>query len=319
MEKMRTIFTVFLFGLILMATSCSLKKDSSDFSMDKPGDGITYQYVGVNGIELYVAFAGPPEGEPVILLHGYPDASFAWREQMAALAGENFYVIAPNQRGYNLSDKPEGVDSYRMDLLVSDIIGLADGLGFEKFNLAGHDFGGIVSWNLVDAYPERVKRLVIFNCPHPLVMKQFQDDNEEQKKKSWYAYAFKIPVLPEIMVRAFNWRMLTNVMKDSFSEEELDEYRRSWSQPGASKAMINWYRALFRLEEDELPRNIIDVPTLVVWGKQDPHVMWQQAEPSAAMSSNGRVEYIEDATHWVLHDAPEKTSELLVDFFNAPI
>ena len=304
-----------LLALLIMIIFGSRVRNYGDFSVIEPGDSIEYEFVSVNGVNLHVATAGPEDGTPVILLHGYPDAHFGWRDQIVALADAGFRVIAPDQRGYNLSDKPKGMENYMMDILVSDILALADHYGYETFNLAGHDFGGIVSWNLADAHPERLDRMVIFNAPHPAVMSRFQEENEEQRSKSWYAYFFKLPWLPEMVTQAGNWKMLANSLKESFSEKELDEYRRAWSQPGANTATINWYRALFKQSEQDQPNSQIDIPTLVVWGKQDPHIMWQSAEPSAAMTTSGQVIYIDDATHWVLRDAPEKTGELLVDFF----
>lgn len=281
----------------------------------KSNQKITYQLISVNGINLHTAMAGPRDGEPVILLHGFPDASFGWKEQMIALAEQNYFVIAPDQRGYNLSDKPRGKKNYMMKVLVADIIALADELGFKKFNLAGHDFGALVSWNLVENFGKRVKRLVIFNVPHPKVLKKFQRENKEQRRKSWYAYFFKLPLLPELLVKRGNWKFLASAMKNSFSNEEIDKYRTAWSRPGAIAAMINWYRCLFLQKADDRPKNRITVPTLIVWGKQDPHLMWEMASESAAMCENGRVKYLEDATHWVLKDEPEKTSRFLIDFF----
>ncbi len=307
---------LFLLILTLMVFSFPAhSKQAEEFSVVESEDGMMYEFVEVNGITLHVAVSGEQGGEPVILLHGYPDASFGWRYQMVALAEKGFFVIAPDQRGYNLSEKPRGKENYMMEILASDIIALADEFGFEQFNLAGHDFGGIVSWNLVDFYSERVRRLMIFNAPHPHIIQEFYKENVEQRKKSWYAYFFQIPVLPELLIRFGNWKLPSSAMEESFTEEELDEYRQAWSQPGANTAMINWYRAMFAQKDEDRPKSIIDVPTLVVWGKQDPHIMWQMAAPSAEMCSDSRVEYIEDATHWVLKDAPEETSELLVDFF----
>ena len=158
--------------------------------------------------------------------------------------------------------------------------------------------------------------MVILNALHPEVMNRFQAENEEQRKKSWYAYFFKLPWLPEMLTQAGNWNMLARSLEKSISEDELNEYRRAWSRTGANTAMINWYRALFKQNDENRPNSLIDVPTLVVWGKQDPHIMWQSAEPSAAITTSGQVTYIEDATRWVLRDAPEKTGELLVTFFS---
>jgi pimeloyl-ACP methyl ester carboxylesterase len=145
-----------------------------------------------------------------------------------------------------------------MDVLVSDIIALADHYGLEKFHLAGHDFGSIVSWSLAESHPERLERMVIFNAPHPAVMSRFQEESKEQRKKSWYAYFFQLPWLPEMVTQAGNWRMLAGSLQGSFSEDEIDEYRRAWSQPGANTATINWYRALFRQNERDRPDSLPD-------------------------------------------------------------
>ena len=316
----RGLLVILVLGFLVLVTIILLNsraRDYGGFSVIKPGDGIEHEFAFVNGIKLHVATAGSRDGTPVVLLHGYPDAHFGWRDQIVALADAGFRVIAPDQRGYNLSDKPKGVQNYRMGVLVSDIIALADHYDMKKFYLAGHDFGGIVSWNLAESHPERVRRMVILNAPHPRVLYRFLAENEEQRKRSWYAYFFRLPCLPEMATRAGNWRMLAGTMRASFSKDELDEYRRAWSQPGANTATINWYRALFKQSEQDRPDSLIDVPTLVVWGKQDPHLMWQIAEPSAAMTTSARVVYIDDATHWVLRDAPERTGELLTDFFRS--
>ncbi|MCJ7715216.1 MAG: alpha/beta hydrolase, partial [Anaerolineales bacterium] len=120
---------------------------------------IEFKRIQTNGIQLHTALAGPEEGEPVFLLHGFPEAWFGWENQIASLVDAGFRVIVPDQRGYNLSDKPAGVNNYQMDLLVDDILGLADSLGYGQFHLAGHDFGAMVSWSLALRAPERVKRL----------------------------------------------------------------------------------------------------------------------------------------------------------------
>ncbi|MEI7846227.1 MAG: alpha/beta hydrolase [Chloroflexota bacterium] len=278
---------------------------------------ITYQFIRVNNIKLNVALSGPAGGDPVILLHGFPDASFGWDAQIRALADAGFYVIAPDQRGYNLSDKPNGVDSYRVNLLVSDVIALADALGISCFNLAGHDWGALVCWNLVELYPERVKRLAILNVPHPRVMNRFLKTNWRQQLRSWYAFFFQIPFLPEISLSAFNWKAPAGLMCKSFSEVELNRYKVAWSQPGAMTAMINWYRALFLRSQAHITAKKIRVPTLMIWGKLDPHLMWQMAPESIAMCEKGKLEYVEDATHWVHQDKPELVNRLLLEHFQA--
>jgi epoxide hydrolase 4 len=278
---------------------------------------ITYQMIHAGSVKLHVALAGPQDGEPVILLHGFPDASFGWDPQIQALAEAGYYVIAPDQRGYNLSDKPSGKHNYKMSLLVADILGLADALNLARFNLAGHDFGAAVAWMLVDSHPERVKRLAILNVPHPKVMSEFLKSNPQQRARSWYILFFQLPVLPEMAAHMNNWKMLTSAMCKSFSETVLNRYRAAWSQTGSMTAMINWYRGVFQQSSQANPVKRIQVPTLMIWGKQDPHLMWQMAPRSIELCENGRLEILEEATHWVHQDQPETVNRLLIDHFSA--
>ncbi|MCK8059907.1 MULTISPECIES: alpha/beta fold hydrolase [unclassified Fusibacter] len=288
--------------------------DYGDFTVINEDGTIVYEYIETNGITLHVALSGPEDGEPVFLLHGYPDASFGWRDQIIALSEEGYRVIAPDQRGFNLSDKPKGLDNYTPENHANDILGLADHFGYDTFNIVGHDSGVVVCWNIVDKHEDRVDKMVTINTPHPKVLFEFQEANEEQRKKSQYAYFFRTPYIPEIALKFNDYALMSKSMEDSFTEEEINEYKRAWSQKGANTAMLNWYRNLFTQPETEVPNRVVDVPLLVIWGKQDPHMMWQQAEPSSKMSTKGSVAYIEEATHWVMRDTPDELNKLLLDF-----
>ena len=281
---------------------------------------MNFEHIATNGIRLHTALAGPEDGEPVILLHGFPDAWFGWEAQIGPLAEAGFRVIVPDQRGYNLSDKPEGVASYKMDHLVDDILGLADAFGYNRFHLAGHDFGAMVSWNLARHYPARIKRLAIANVPHPRVMGSYLRTHPKQMLKSWYAFFFQIPVLPEWAVKLNNWRFLISAMPDNFTEEKRNRYRVAWEQPGAITGMINWYRATMRQRSQSTRSPKIQVPTIILWGKQDPHISYEMAPMSVDLCDEGHLITFEDATHWVLHDEPEATSKHLIRHFsNKPI
>jgi epoxide hydrolase 4 len=268
---------------------------------------INFQQIATNGIHLHTALAGPESGDPVFLLHGFPDAWFGWEAQIRPLADAGFRVIVPDQRGYNLS--------YQMDTLVKDILGLADTLGYKRFNIAGHDFGAMVSWNLALANPDRIKRMVIANVPHPQVMSSYLRTHIKQMLKSWYTIFFQIPGLPEWTVKLNNWRFLTSAMPDNLSEEERDRYRTAWHQPGAMKAMMNWYRTFFQLPKSTTQFSKIQAPTLILWGKQDPHLSYEMAELSVKLCDNGQLITFEDATHWVLRDESEAVSQHIVKFF----
>lgn len=277
---------------------------------------IHFAYLSTNGVRLHTAIAGPADGEPVFLLHGFPEPWFGWEPQVLALAGAGFRVISPDQRGYNLSDKPQGVSSYRMDALVDDILGLADVLGYERFHLAGHDFGAMVGWSLAMRSPERVRRLAIANVPHPAVFRDYMRTHLRQMLRSWYAVFFQVPGIPERMVRASNYRMLASAMPAGLSKKGMDRYREAWAQPGALTGMINWYRASLRQMPRSTASSCIQVPTLVIWGRQDPHLSYQMAPLSLALCDDGRLVTFDDATHWVLHDKPQEVNRLLIEHFS---
>ncbi len=282
--------------------------------MKKPKD-IQFEYIKTNGIQLHTALSGPADGKPVFLLHGFPEAWFGWESQISPLVEAGYRVIVPDQRGYNLSDKPAGVGQYKLDILVDDILGLADKLGYDKFFLAGHDFGAMVSWSLALRAPERVKRIVIANVPHPAVFGSYLKSHPTQMLKSWYAMFFQIPGLPERFVKGGNWKFLISALPGYWEEENYNRYRKAWSQPGAITAMINWYRATFGGPSSTRVNNAVQVPTLIIWGKGDPHLSHQMAPLSLEYCQDGDLIYFEDATHWVQHDKSAEVSQLLIDHF----
>jgi pimeloyl-ACP methyl ester carboxylesterase len=159
-------------------------------------------------------------------------------------------VIVPDQRGYNLSDKAKGLEAYRVEMLVEDIVGLIDALEYEKVNLVGHDWGAGVAWMLAIKHPERLHRLGIINVPHPAVVRRFLARDFEQMRRSLYAYFFQIPWLPETIFKMNDWSILAksicnSARSNAFTEKDIETYKEAWSQPGAMTAMLNWYRAAF--------------------------------------------------------------------------
>ena len=280
------------------------------------GMTISFETIPVTRLHLHTALAGPVDGEPVILLHGFPEAWFGWEAQIGPLTEAGFRVIAPDQRGYNLSDKPQEVSNYAMEILVQDILGLADSLGFQRFHLAGHDFGAMVSWNLARYFPFRLKSLAIANVPYPAVFWEFLRRNPSQMLRSWYAFFFQLPKFPERIMKLNNWHALISAMPNDLTEAERDRYRDAWNQPGAMTGMIRWYRALRRQGGQTAGSSQIQVPTLILWGQQDVHISYEMAPLSAEFCENGRLVTFEDASHWVLHDKPGEVSQFLIEHFN---
>ncbi|MEO5888076.1 MAG: alpha/beta hydrolase [Anaerolineales bacterium] len=276
-------------------------------------------FVKTNGIQLHTVMAGPQSGPPVFLLHGFPENWRCWIRQIPALVEAGCRVIVPDQRGYNLSDKPQGVKAYRMDELVNDVIGLIDALGYEKVNLVGHDWGAVVAWVLANQYPERLNRLGILNVPHPAVMKRFLQRDFEQLRRSWYVFFFQLPWLPEAGMRADNWRGAVRALRgsgrmDTFTNEDIEKYKEAWSQPGAMTAMINWYRAALRYQPPIPADARIHVRTLMMWGTKDLALSRRMARPSMDYCDEGNLIFFPEATHWVQRDEAESVNHYMVDF-----
>jgi pimeloyl-ACP methyl ester carboxylesterase len=280
---------------------------------------LTSARIKTNGVTLHVVQSGPVDGPLVILLHGFPEFWYGWRKQIPALARAGFRVWAPDQRGYNTSDKPSRVRDYRLDKLADDIAGLIEVSGRRRVTVVGHDWGGAVAWWLAANYPELVERLVILNVPHPDVMQHMLRTDPRQTLRSWYMFFFQIPWLPEALLRRNNWRPAAEGLQASsrpgvFTETELELYRSAWSQPGAFRAMVNWYRAAF-WHPPPPPRNErILPPTLILWGKQDKFIREEAALASVDRCDLGELVYYTNATHWLQLEEHPDVNERIIDF-----
>lgn len=281
-----------------------------------------HRTIATNGLRLHAVEAGPESGPLLLLLHGFPEFWYGWRHQIAPLAAAGFRVLVPDQRGYNLSDKPKGVSSYSLDLLARDAVGLIDDAGYKKAYVAGHDWGGAVGWWLGVHHPERIEKLAILNVPHPWVMLRTVKRSPAQQKRSAYIAFFQLPWLPERVLRARNWAATVNALHKTshpgtFSEADLALYREAWSQPGAITAMLNWYRAALRRGVPRLTGSSrVTVPTLLIWGAQDTALLREMAPQSLALCDNGRLVFLEEATHWVQHEEANAVNSMLADFFS---
>jgi pimeloyl-ACP methyl ester carboxylesterase len=275
--------------------------------------------IATNGITLHVARAGPEDGPAVVLLHGFPEPWSCWRHQVGPLAEAGYRVIVPDQRGYNTSDKPPRVADYALDLLAADVIGLIDAAGRAKAAVVGHDWGGVVAWWVALRHPDRVERLAILNAPHPVAFRRLLFRLPAQLLRSWYVFFFQLPRLPEANFRRANWHALARALRTTsrpgtFTDEDLDQYRRAWSEPGAIRSMIHWYRASLRHGPPTPADPKIHVPTLLLWGTGDAFIRRDAAEASLALCDDGRLEWFEGATHWLHHEEPGRVSRLLLDF-----
>ena len=284
-------------------------------------DALEHQFIKTNGLTLHTVMAGPVDGPPVILLHGFPEFWYGWRKPIPALAAAGMRVWAPDQRGYNLSDRPRGVAAYLLDKLAADVIGLIDATGHERVYLAGHDWGAMVAWAVALLAPQRLRHLAILNVPHPFVFRRNLLTDLRQMARSQYALYFQLPWLPEASMRAFNWGLLARTLRSTslpgtFNDEDLDHYRRAWSQHGAMTAMLNWYRALPRSATQAWPGPRVIPPTTIIWGKRDFALRSVMAEESAALCERGELIWLPDNTHWVQHEAADRVNAILLERFS---
>ena len=285
-------------------------------------DGISAElregYAEIGDQRLHYFEAG--DGPLIVLLHGFPEFWYGWRQQIQPLAAAGFRVVAPDMRGYNLSSKPEGVDAYQIDRLTDDIRGLIHERGADSALLAGHDRGGSVAWAIAMKYPEVVDRLAILNAAHPRKLSQGLH-HPGQLRRSWYFFFFDVPALPETVVHANNWHFFRHFLRDAspaYTPEEIERYVEAWSQPGAATGMINYYRSSVRTppKQAEAALRPIKAPTLVIWGEDDRYLGPDLAEPDRDDVPNlDRVERLAGASHWVHHDRHEHVTQLLGDFF----
>lgn len=291
---------------------------------------IKHGYAEVNGIRLHYAESG--EGDNlVILLHGFPEFWYSWKKQLIALS-TNFHVIAPDMRGYNLSDKPPKTDDYKIDKLVADVIGLIDHFGVRQAAIVGHDWGAGVAWAVALKHPERVSRLIVLQVP--LLAAWRANLSFKQFLRSWYMFFFQIPRLPEWLISRNNFAAIAQTFeekvarKNSFTNEEVELYKEAARQPGALTGAINYYRAnVFdrffgkRPEGDSKQYSgRVRVPTLFIFGEQDFAILPQTvAGLDTYIDAYYRELRIPDSGHWVQNEAPDEVNAAMLEFLRMEI
>ena len=289
-----------------------------------PGVELAHRYAELGDVRLHYVEAG--QGPLVLLLHGFPQFWYQWRHQIPALVEAGFRVVAPDMRGYNLSDKPPGVRAYRVELLARDVELLILACGERTASVVGHDWGAIVAWVAAMRHPGRVERLVILNVPHPA---RFLDGllSPGQLLRSSYMFFFQIPRLPEEVIRAGDFALLRSALRrdpvqpGTFAAEDIERYVRALARPGALTATLNYYRALLRnLGKTRALLKRVEAPVLVIWGERDRFLSRRLAEPPRLWVPNLlRVERLQDASHWVAEDRPLEVNTLLLNFLCYPL
>jgi epoxide hydrolase 4 len=280
---------------------------------------IKFDFAQIGGVRLHYATAGKG-AKLVVLLHGFPEFWYSWRYQIAALSDE-YTVVAPDMRGFNLSEKPRNVSDYETAKLVDDIAGLIQYFGREKAAVIGHDWGATVAWSLAMKHPEYVWKLGALQVPPMPVWRKNQ--TLKQFVASWYMFFFQLPVLPELLLKLNDYALLANGLKNStaeddfFTDEHITEYKKAWSEPFALTAMLNYYRAnvikRFFSKAETPPK--ITVPTVFIYGEQDKAVLPETVRGVGEFIDAPFEEFrIPTSAHWVQQEAADAVTEILREF-----
>ena len=266
-----------------------------------------------DGVELAVLDEG--EGHPVLLLHGFPDSSRLWRHQVAALSAAGMRAIVPDLRGFGQSDKPAGVEEYAVARSVADMVAILDTLAIDRAHVVGHDFGAVVAWVLAALVPERVDHLVVMSVGHPATGRL---RTMEDRERAWYQLLFQFPDVAEALLQRDDWKLFREWLGD---DGDLEQYLNDLSRPGALTAGLNWYRANLapQLElQRRTPLPAVAAPTLGLWSSGDNYLTEHRMIRSREhVTGPWRYERIDDASHWMQLDEPERVNELLLEFLGA--
>ena len=284
-------------------------------------DGISFGVANVNGIKLHYAKAGTGD-KLVLLLHGFPEFWYSWRHQLAGLS-DQYTVVAPDLRGYNLSDRPSNISDYKVDHLVQDVAGLIRHFDMGPAALVGHDWGAAIAWTFAARHPELLWKLAALQVPPMPVWKKNQ--TAKQFFASWYMFFFQLPYLPELIIGHNDFALLSNSLKETtavpgiIADEDIAEYKKIWRQPGAMTAMLNYYRAnlLGRLFSSGGEPQKITVPTLFIYGEKDTAVMPETVAGIENMIDGYYQEHrIPHAGHWVQQEVPDEVTQTLRRFLD---
>jgi pimeloyl-ACP methyl ester carboxylesterase len=294
---------------------------------------LKHEYVNVNGVRLHYVTTGT--GSLILFLHGFPEFWYAWKNQLTEF-GTDHLAVAPDLRGYNLSDKPAELNRYEYSQLLEDVRQLGEHFSANrKFVLVGHDWGGVLAWRFAIAHPDRLERLVIINAPHPRVYARLLTSDSAQRSASQYIFTNRSPqaekTLSENRYALLVDRIVDPLLKTgAFTEEDKAAYVEAWSQPRALTGGLNYYRAnrsgpptpgqdtrlsASLADNDKLEGpSIVNVPTLVIWGEQDMRVLSQNLDGLEQFVPTLTVKRIPDGSHWVVHEKPNQVNAYIREF-----
>lgn len=258
--------------------------------------------VDANGLTFDVRVAGPDDGVPVVLLHGFPETSAAWGDVAPELAADGHRVIAPDQRGYSPGARPDGVDAYATDHLVDDVLAIADALDVDRFHLVGHDWGASVAWVLAARRPERLRSLTAFSVPHLAAYNRALREDPDAQQRASYIGLFRQDRAADLLLEDDATR-LRAMYAGAVPADQVETYVRHLGEPGAMRAALHWYGAMTPALGDLPP---VRVPTTFVWSDGDSAIGRAGADACGEhVEADYRYVVLEGVTHWIPEQAPE--------------
>jgi pimeloyl-ACP methyl ester carboxylesterase len=277
---------------------------------------INHLEIDANDLTFTARASGPEDGRRVLLLHGFPQTSWAWRGQLGALADAGFRAVAPDQRGYCAGARPTAMTDYALEHLLADAMAIADALEMDTFDLVGHDWGGLVSWLVATRYPDRVRSLTVVSTPHPLALQHaLLGGDPQQAARAKSTDAFRTPDVPEKLLLGADGSgagLASLLAESGLHEAATQAYIAVLAQPGAMTAALNWYRSMGRNELFDLTP--VTVPTLYVWSTGDAAFGRMAAEATAdCVTGPYTFEVLDDVPHWIPEMAPVDLSKLIID------
>jgi len=266
--------------------------------------------VAVGELTFDVRIAGPEDGTPVVLLHGFPENSRSWTSVVPMLTHAGLRVFAPNQRGYSSGARPLEVSDYTTDVLAGDVVGLADSLGLDGFHLVGHDWGGAVSWVVAAQHGDRLRSLTAVSVPHLAAYGGALQRDPDQQKRASYIGLLRQEGKAEHLLLENDAERLRAMYQGGVPVDQMEDYVALLSEPGALTAALNWYRAM-KADLSSLPP--VTVPTTYVWSDGDLAIGRVPAEQCAEfVDADYRFVELAGISHWIPEQAPDALAEAII-------
>ena len=284
---------------------------------------IKTEFVEANSMRFEVDMCG--DGDKLALcLHGFPEHSISWRNQLPMLAELGYKAWAPNMRGYGNSSVPAFMEDYSLENLMADVAALIDAADCEEVVLIAHDWGAVIAWYFAIRQVRPLTKLIICNVPHPVPARKAFGKGFTQLKKSWYIFFFQLPKLPEMMMKMRKGRGMGQLIKETanspenFPDEVIDIYNENGARPENLTAMVNYYRGLVRggggKRQEDLGFPVIETPTLMLWGEDDLALTKETTYGTEDVVEDFTIRYLPRISHWVQQDAPDEVNAMMSAF-----